>query len=304
MSRALRLVTMLSIVLAAAPALAGTVLDRVRAEHTLRCGAAERPGFAAADADGGISGIAVDLCHAVEIAVLGRAGRFKFQLYDSARAFDAVRHGADELFFLDGGDLSGQLLLPFVLPGPAVYYEATTLLVPPGSSAQRVQDLARATICFVSGSPGQRAVEDAFGRAGISFTRLGFERGAEMLEAYNAQSCAAVAGDATSLAGIAGPGGRLLSPPLAMRPVIAATSLEDGRWAALVAWVLNAELLAGAPDPPRLRALGLRPTWRAEVEAAVGTYTDIVRRHLALLHLEPGPNALWPEGLLLPLIIP
>ncbi len=211
------LATTLALLLTAAPALGGTVLDRVRAEHTLRCGAAARPAFAAAGADGVISGSAVDLCRAVGIAVLGRAGRIEFQLYESARAFDAVRRGADELFFLDGAEITAQHLLPFVLPGPTVYFDRT---------------------------------------------------------------------------------------PLAVRPVIAATSLEDGRWAALVAWVLNAELLSGAPDPPVLRALGLRPGWRDEVDAAVGRYAEMLQRHLTPLHLQPGPNALWPEGLLFPLSVP
>ncbi len=306
----------LGLLLAAAPALAGTVLDRVRAEHTLRCGAPERPGFAAAAADGAIGGLAVDLCRAVAIAVLGRAGRLDFQLYESARAFDAVRHGADELFFLDAADITDQHLVPFVLPGPAVYYEPTTLLVPLASSVQRPQDLAGATICLMIGSTGQRAVEEAFARLGVSFTRLGFQEDVEMLDAYNVQKCQAMAGDATNLAelsrdrGVNGLASRMLTPPLALRPVIAATSIDDGRWAALVAWVLNAELLTGAPaspwrpDPPRLRALGLRPTWHAEVDAAVGTYPDMVKRNFAPLHLEAGPNALWPEGSLLPLLVP
>jgi hypothetical protein len=122
-----------------------------------------------------------------------------------------------------------------------------------------------------------------------------------------------MAGDATYLSrdrGVKGLAGRMLAPPLAVRPVIAATSVEDGRWAAFVAWVLNAEMLTGAaksawrPDPPRLRALGLRPNWLAEVEAAVGSYPEMVRRHFSPLHLEPGPNALWPEGLLTPLLVP
>ncbi len=312
----LRALLGLGLLLAAGPVLAGTVLDRVRAEHTLRCGAAERPGFAAVASDGTITGLAVDLCRAVAIAVLGRAGHLDFHLYDSARAFDAVRHGADELFFLDDADITDQHLVPFVLPGPAVYYEPTALLVPLASLVQRPQDLAGATICLMIGSTGQRAVEAAFARLGISFARLGFQEDDEMLDAYNVQKCQAMAGDATYLAELSRDRGvnklasRMLSPPLALRPVIAATSIEDGRWSALVAWVLDAEMLTGAPvspwrpDPPRLRALGLRPTWRAEVDAAVGSYADMVQRNFGPLHLEPGANALWPEGLLLPLPVP
>lgn len=302
--------------IAAVPVQAGTVLDRIRAEHTLRCGAAERPGFAAADAEGAISGLAVDLCHAVAIAMLGPEARVDFQLYDSARAFDAVRRGADELFFLDGADIADQHLVPFVLPGPAVFHEPTTLLVPLASPVQRPRDLAGATICLMIGSAGQRVLEATFARLRIPFTRLAFQENVEMLDAYNVQKCQAIAGDATYLAeqsrdrGVNGLASRMLSPPLAMRPIIAATGTGDGSWAALVAWALNAELLTNAPpsgwrpDPPDLSALGLRPAWRAEADAAVGSYSDMVRRHFAPLHLAPGPNALWPDGLLLPLLVP
>jgi hypothetical protein len=50
--------------------------------------------------------------------------------------------------------------------------------------------------------------------------------------------------------------------------------------------------------------LALRPTWHAEVDAAVGSYADMIRRHFGPMQLAPGPNALWPDGLLLPLLVP
>jgi hypothetical protein len=45
----------------------------------------------------------------------------------------------------------------------------------------------------------------------------------------------------------------------------------------------------------------LRPGWRADVTAAVGSYGAIIRRNLTeRLGLASGPNAVWPAGLLLP----
>lgn len=297
------------------PAKAGPALDRVRAEGTLRCGAAERPGFAGADAEGAIVGLAVDLCRAVAIAVSGPAARVDFQLFDAARAFDAVRKGEDELFFLDGTDLAEQRLVGFVLPGPPVFYEPTTLLVARASAVQRPRDLAGATICLMIGSGAQRVLESSFARLDISFARLGFQEDAEMLDAYDVQKCQAMVGDATYLAalsrdrGVNGLQSRMLWPPLALRPVIAATGTGDGQWSALVAWVLDAVFLADAPaspwrpDPPDLSALGLHPDWRADITAAVGTYSAMLHRH-RLDGLAAGANALWPEGMLLPPSVP
>jgi general L-amino acid transport system substrate-binding protein len=306
---------------AALPARAADMLARVHAEGTVRCGAAERPGFAAADEAGRITGLAVDLCRAVAVAVLGPAGHVDFQLYDSDRSFDAVRHGDDELFFLDGADIAEQRLVPFVLPGPAVFYEPIALLVPEAARVQRPQDLAGATICLMIGSAAQRALEATFTRLAIPFAPFAFREDVEMLDAFNVGKCQAMVGDATYLADLSRDRGvnhlasRMLSPPLSLRPIVAATGTGDGRWSALIAWVLDAEMLADAPasawrpDPPDLPApaLGLRPDWRAEVAASVGSYGAMLRRHLGAdspLHLAPGANALWPDGLLAPPLVP
>ena len=128
-----------------------------------------------------------------------------------------------------------------------------------------------------------------------------------MLDAYDVQRCQAVVGEATQLAEMRRTGGvnrlrsRLLPAPLALSPLIAATGVSDARWSALVAWVMNALILGDGPAfPARGPLLGLRPAWQSEVRAEVGGYGTIVRRNLTdALGLDPGPNAAWPDGLLL-----
>ena len=299
------------------PAWAGSVLDRVRAEGVVRCGAGERPGFAWAGADGRINGLAVDLCRAVAIAVLGPESRVGLRLYGSSRDYDSVRSGADDLFFLSGTEIAEETLAPSVLLGPTVFIEALSLMVPEASSANRLADLAGVPVCFVAGSGAQRALEAAAGRQHVSFARLGFQESDEMLDAYDVQRCRAVAGEATQLARMRLDGGvnhlasRILPQPLALYPVVAATGTNDAQWSALVAWVVDALVLADAPqsawyaDPLPLpaAALGLHEHWREGIAAALGTYATILRRNLgedSVLKLSPGPNALWPAGLLMP----
>lgn len=307
-------------VVSAAPAWTGGVLDRVRAEGIVRCGAGERPGFAWAGADGRVAGLAADLCRAVAVAVLGPQGRVRFHLYGAARGYDAVRNGADDLFFLSGTEIVEEGLAPSVLQGPAVFIEALALMVPEASAARRLEDLAGASLCFMVGSGAQRALEAAAERQHVGFARLGFQESVEMLDAYDVRRCRAVAGEVTQLAamrldsGVNHLASRILPQPLALYPVLAATGTGDGQWAALVAWVMDALVLADAPRtawrapgadalPLPAEALGLREHWRDEVTAALGTYGDMVRRNLgagSVLKLPPGPNAPWPNGLLLP----
>jgi general L-amino acid transport system substrate-binding protein len=113
---------------------ADAVLDRVRAAGVVRCGAQERPGIAAPTRDGGIAGLAVDLCRAVGVAVLGPGGRVVFRVYDSDRDFAAVLQGEDDVSFLTGDAIADHRLAPSILPGPTVFIERVTLLIRPSLS--------------------------------------------------------------------------------------------------------------------------------------------------------------------------
>lgn len=309
----------LLLVAAAIPASAGQVLDRVHQEQVLRCGAEPRPGVAAAAAAGRIEGLAVDLCRAVAIAVLGPQGRIAFRLYGSRRDFDALREGQDELAFLSGTAIAAEGSAPQIVAGPTVFIDELALLVPQNSPVRRLQDLAGNTICLMIGSAAQRALEAAISRLRLSVARLAFEEDVEMLDAYNVQRCQAMAGEATRLAAMRLSSGinhltsRILSPPLALSPVVAATGTADGEWSRLVRWLIQALILGDAPPSARragsdsvnlpAAALGLRPLWRQEVKDATGFYADMLRRRLgdgSPLRLARGPNAVWPDGLLLP----
>ena len=178
-------------------------------------------------------------------------------------------------------------------------------------------ELSGQTVCVMVGSWGQRALETAAAALHLSISRQAFSEDVEMLDAYNAGHCGAVVGEAGAVAGIRQTPGvrglvsRLLPETLAADPIVAVTNQADGAWAARVALVFDGLLLADAPAGPwqpagkaalPVRGLpGLRPDWQHDVAAGVGGYAAIVRRNLTdRLGLAPGPNALWPEGLLLP----
>lgn len=293
---------------------AGATFDRVQAEHTVRCGAAERPGFAETD-DGRVEGLAVDLCRAVAVAVGGPGAKIVFHTYESGADFEAVRSGTDDLFFLSGDDVADEALAGHIVPGPTVFVEQVALLVPEASPVQRPADFAGTGVCFMTGSRAHAALEMSLGAIQPPVVRMAFQEQVEMIDAYNAGRCAAMAEEATTLAvlrslpAINRRPSRLLPDPLDAYPLFAATPPGDGEWSAAVAWVLDA-MLAADRAPSRWRpdwsavAPGLRPGWRREVLDEVGTFCSLYDRHLGQnspLRLPPGPNRPWPEGLLLPL---
>jgi general L-amino acid transport system substrate-binding protein len=303
--------------LGAGPAAGGSVIDRVRTQGVLHCGAVQRPGIAEALPSGGAAGVVVDICRAVGVSVLGKAGRISFRFYEAGRDFDAVRHGQDELAFLTGGEIAEQHLGDAVLPGPVVVVDRTIVMVPQASSVRGLNDLSGQTVCMMTGSEAQRGMEAAAAARHLALVRLMFQEDVEMQDAYNAGRCEAVAGPETDLAamrlapGVRGAASRVLPDSLGVEPLLAVTSPADGAWAARVAWVFNALLLGstgggawqarGMDAMPVKELPGLRPDWPRQVSAAVGSYADIIRRNLTdRLGVSSGPNAIWPDGVLMP----
>ncbi len=275
-------------------------LDRVRAAGVLHCGAAERAGFADAAEDGRVTGVGVDLCRALTIAVLGPAGQTAFHLYAAPKDYDAVRQGADDVAFLTADVVGGQALAAGLVPGPTVFVAEQSALAQPG-----VTSLAGRTVCFINGSLAHQALEAWAARAGTAITRSGYQEDGEMHDAFDARRCDAMAGEATELAAIraaapARSNARIL-PPLAVTPVFAATSIADGAWSGLVGWALGAIVQSeSTPSPwradlPGVAVPGLREGWQRDVAGALGSYDDMTRRGGG-----SAPSALWPEGLLLP----
>jgi general L-amino acid transport system substrate-binding protein len=297
----------------ATPACAAGIIDRIHAQGTLRCGAVGRPGIAEISSEGGARGVAVDLCRAVATAVLGPSARVAFGLYEAPQSFDGVRRGGDAIAFLTGGEIAEQGLAGFMVPGPTVLIDMIGFMVPQASPVQRVADLTGHTVCLMIGSRAQRALESAVEAQHLSIARLPFEEDVEMLDAYKVGSCGAAAGEVTYLAdmrrnpGVRRTNSRLLPELLAPDPIVAVTPRSDGAWAAAVAWVIGALLSADSPADawssnasPALHIAGLRSGWRDDAIAAVGSYSAIVRRNLTDgLGLAPGPNAVWPAGMLL-----
>ena len=310
------------------PAVAGPVLDRVKAANSVACASEERPGFAEAaetvktvtGQEEAIAGLAVDLCRAVAVAVLGPHGKIVFTLLDSVKDFDAVRDGRQDLVFLTGGAIAEQHLADRLLLGPPAFVEPIALLVPATSSVEAPRDLKGQSVCFMIGTGAERAMEAAFERDAVAFKRLGFQEDVEMRDAYNVGRCQAVAAEATFLAEVRQDGGvhdlksRIVDAPLAVDPVFLATGLEDARWSAIATATLQS--LEIGPAPPSsgwtgtgaaalaaaLTPIGFREGWYADVTAAVGSYDDILRRNMGAgsrLNLAPGPNQTWPKGLLL-----
>ena len=310
MIRALALAAGLALC-AAAPGRAAT-LDRVRQDGVVRCGAVIRPGLAFPAADGTWHGLEVDMCRAVAAAVLGAGAGSEFHGYVTDKDFARLASGDDDVAFLTASEVHANGLFGTVLPGPAVFYQTTRLMVQDGSPAQHVADLRGTRICAEPGTGPERNLQEYMARHAIPFLQSMWQEPEEMMDAFYVGRCPAVAGEETALAALRlgseadGHPARLLPEPLAAAPVNVAAAASDPGWAAVVHWTVQTVLAAERtprvqgprlpiPAPP----LGLQPGWQDRVTGAAGTYPEAFARSLGAgspLGLPPGLNARWDEG--------
>jgi len=288
-----------------------SVAERVKAHGVVRCGSVERSGLASAAGNGRWLGLNVDVCRALAAAVLGSPNRIEYHEYETPKNFDAVRNQQDDVYFLTGSEIAEQKLAGKVVPGPTVFVESYAVMVPFASTVHHISDLAGDSICFLIGSSAERSLEAYFDLLHQNWLRRAFSEDGEMLDAYNVQSCHAIAGEITTLAtsrpdsGVNRLSSRILPEPLIAFPVMATTGTDDAQWSAIVAWTVDTLLSAERPGtrwyaggaeamPISAPELGLDKEWQRRVLKAVGNYGDIFERHLGKgspLRLDRGLNA-------------
>jgi len=291
-------------------AMAGSVIDRVKARGVVHCGSVERPGLASADDHGRWMGLNIDICRGIAAAVLGFAGRIEYHGYETSKQFDDVRDQEDDVCFLTGSEIDEQKLAGKVVPGPTIFVESHAVMVPSNSTARNIGDLAGNTICFMTGSLTERSINAYFEALHKKWLHMPYSEDGEMNDAYSVQHCNAIAGEITTLAatrfspGVNRLSSRFLPESLSVFPIMAATGTSDAQWSAIVAWTVDTLISAERPEtrwytggagamPVTAPELGLDNGWQRRVIAAVGTYGDIFERHLgkgSQLKLDRGLN--------------
>ncbi len=305
------LLVLLSVCCSISVAKAGSVVDRVKTHGVVRCGSVERPGLANLVGKELWAGLNVDVCHAIAAAVLGSPDRIEYHVYETPKQFDAVRNQEDDVYYLTGSEIDEQKLAGKIVPGPTVFVESHTVMVPSNSTAHNVGDLAGDTICFMIGSSTERSINAYFDALHKNWLRMPYSEDGEMNDAYNVHRCNAIAGEMTTLAatrlnvGVNRLSSRFLPEPISAFPVMVATGTNDAQWSAIVAWTVDTLISAERPEthwyaggagamPVEAPELGLDKGWQRRVLVAVGNYGDIFERHLgkgSQLKLDRGLNA-------------
>ena len=317
--------------LAAVPAAAQT-LDAVRARGFLVCGATNPlPGFAQQDGQGRWSGFDVDLCRGIAAAVFGDPDKIEFRALRGETRFAPLQTGAVDVLTRNGPWTERRDTLYGAAYVGTAFFDGQAFLVPQSMGAVSAFELDNISVCVLDGGEELERIGEFFFANQASYTEVPYEDVADLAVAYQAGLCQAVSASGRQLQAIR----RALPDSSAHRILPERISKEllgpvvregDPQWFNIVRWTLytlinaeevgitqlNVDSLLAARTPAVRRilgaegdygtALGLAPSFMADVLRAVGNYGELYDRHFgpqtgaALLR---GQNALWGNGGLL-----
>ena len=317
--------------------MAGETLQTVLDRGELKCGVKDsQPGFGNLDDDGSYSGIDVEYCKALAIAVLGDSSAVDYVLATADNRFELLASGEIDVLIRTttntlsrDADLNGAFAI-------TLFYDGQGMMVKTDSGFNSLSDMDGATICVTTGTTTEQNLNDAFEALGMSYTPLAVADDAGSLENFLSDRCDGWTGDKGNLAGQraaypeegGGPEAlKILAETMSKEPLAPVTRDNDSEWFDIVNWVsimtVAAEELgvnsgnvadeAANPSSAEVaRLLGVESTvgeflglesntFMQDVIGELGNYGEIYDRTVEQVGIprEGSLNALWTDGGLL-----
>ena len=329
MNAFLRGVTWTLLTIIPCTAAADTLAD-VQTAGTLNCGVNTAvEDYSKSETHGDLSLLGRDVCRAVAAVTLGSPDKVTLlPLSDDPGGFAALKSGKAALLAGGTPNLADQAAFG-VSFGPPVFFDGQGFLVHQTNGPQSIAGLAGQQVCFITETQAEQDLTDRLALRDVHFIPFPFEETGEMEAALVSGHCAAIAAPVSQLASMRNgfhariAQYQILSDTVTLLPFAPAFRAGDPRWAAIVAWTLNAIILAEETGitqanastlrkTPRQevgyllgftpgvgKALGLDDAWALRAIQAVGNYAEMYQRDLggaSPLRLPRGRNALWTQG--------
>ena len=315
------------------PALAGPVLDAVKARGSLICGTGTgTAGYMLADSTGKWKGLSVDVCRAVAAAIFGDAEKVKYTPLTSQQRFTGIQSG--EVDMLVGNatwTLTRDTALGLEFTG-VYYYDGQSFLVPKKLGVKSAKELDGATVCVAPGTTTELNLADYFRANKMTFKPVVIEKVDEIRAAFFAGRCDVYTTDASSLAATRAanvPPPRTFDDFVILPEIISKEPLGpvvrhgDQQFADIVRWALyamieaeeygidskNVDEMLKSENPTIKRILGVTPgmgkalgvdeKWVYNIVKQVGNYGESFERNVGSgspLKIDRGLNKLWTQG--------
>jgi general L-amino acid transport system substrate-binding protein len=319
----------LATALSATAATAGPTLDKVKERGRIVCGASQGTvGFGSPDDKGYWTGLDVETCRAVAVAIFGDKDKVEFVPLSGQQRIPALQTGEIDILprtltWTLQRDANG---INFTTP---TYYEFTGFMVAKASGVTKVEDMTGASVCVQTGSTTEVVVNDVSTRLNLQLNPVVFDNVAATRQAFFSGRCDALITDAAALASVRAtqsdnPDDYVIFPATKyMDALTPAVRHGDDNWMDIVNWsiqaLLNAELYGitqanidemMTSDDPRVKrflgvepgngkALGLDDKFAYNIVKQLGNYSEMFDRNLgagSALKIERGPNRLFSDG--------
>lgn len=306
-------------------------IDAIIKRGELLCSGAvvNSPGFAVVDAKGVWTGLDVDICRALAVAILGDDTKMKLVPVNFVQRFPALQGNTIDVIVKNTAwNLTRNTELGLMFSQPYLF-TGNGIMVYKSLGVTKGADLDGATVCTSAGTTLEKATADFFARNKKTYKVLTFENGNERDQAYLAKRCDAMVNGFEQLAAVrafsaANPNDHVILPDALGKEVQGAVVRQgDDRFLNVVNWTIFAmieaeelgitsanvdarrsetdprvqKLLGGVPGVGK--KLGLRETWAYDVIKKVGNYGEVYARNLgsgSALKLERRYNRPWNQG--------
>ncbi|MGE3626384.1 MAG: amino acid ABC transporter substrate-binding protein [Hyphomicrobiales bacterium] len=305
------------------------VLEDIRARGKLRCGVnVGLAGFAVKGEKGDWRGLDIDICRAVAATALGDPEKAKFKDIPVRDSLSALKSGEIDLLTRNLAWTMGRETLFGLRFAGVVFHDGQGFLVRKKLGIVSALELSGATVCVQSGTTATANTAEFFRSRQMKHELVPFAGPEEVLQAYEAGRCQAVAADITQLSAmrlrLSRPDEHMALPEIISKEPLGPVVMQgDEQWANLVKWTIyalinaeelgvtaaNAEAMRKSPNPDIRRllgtegnfgeGLGLDQDWAYRAIRAVGNYGEIYERNLGAgspLNVPRGVNKLWNRG--------
>jgi len=306
--------------------LAAKTLDEIKQRGHLQCGVSQSLlGFSYRE-NGVWSGLDVDICRAIAVAIFNNADQVKFTPLSTNDRFTSLQNKTIDILSRNTTWTYSRDTTLGIIFTNVTYYDGQGFMVPKKLGINTLADLANKTICVRGGTTSAENISDYFGAKKIPYKLMTFEYSdREVLAAYHTGDCQVYSGDRASLAAqrekLKDPNENLiLTEVISKEPLGPAVRQDDQHWINLVRWVIygliaaeeygiskdNIKQFDNSTDP-QIRfflgltgdvgtPLGLDRTFMRNIISSVGNYGEIFERNVGAnskLKLPRGLNHLW-----------
>ncbi len=307
----------------------GKTLDAVKARGNVLCGISPGvPGFSQPDDKGNWTGIDVDYCRALAVAIFNDPAKVTYKALTSKERFTALQSGEiDVLSRTTTWTMSRDSSMGMSFAG-VTFYDGQGFMVKKALGVKDAKELNGASICVQTGTTTELNLADFFRTNKITYKPVVFEKSDEAIKAYEAGRCDSYTTDRSGLAAdrtlLAKPDDSMILPNIISKePLGPVVRQGDSQFFTLAKWVYfawlnleeagitaaNADEMTKStnPDIKRLlgtegefgKGLGVNNDWALQIVKKVGNYGEVYDKYFGpstKINISRGENRLWNQG--------